>query len=163
MSVGLHVIISLLPSTCFPCNWCNAHYELKEEEEEEDEEEKEEENNKYKPSFYLLKDPESGIISSVQNCLSLFSCCCIKCRFFSPPQTLLPPPPPFSNIWFLSVFIFLVKVKLSQDFLSYQNSCKPFDSTCPISNPEPPFCPWEGCPGSCSSPEPSPSEVTVLI
>ena len=32
MSVGLRVTMSPLPSTCFPCNRRDAHYELKEEE-----------------------------------------------------------------------------------------------------------------------------------
>lgn len=97
------------------------------------EEEEEEENNENRPSFYLLlRDPDSGIRSLIQNCLSLFSCCCTKWRFFSPaPSNSTASLPLYKNIWFLFIFIFLVKIRWSQDGLSCENSCILFGSVFP--------------------------------
>jgi len=146
LSVVLRVI-SPLSSTCFPCARCSIPNELEEEEEK----------RRTGLLFYLiLKDPDSGISSWSQNCLSLFSCCCKKCRcFFLFPSNSTAFYSLYRNIWFLSIFIFLVEIKCSQDVLNSENSHRLFGSVCSISSSGASLLSSAGLPGKLQLLKPS--------
>lgn len=104
--------------------------------------------------YLLLEDPDSRIISSLQNCFSLFSRRHTKCRC-SPRLKLCLFPPLYRNSWFLSIFMLLVKVKLSQYLLGFPASCRPLDSPCSVgpSSPLLVAC-WPARKRAAAGPEP---------
>lgn len=125
VSVGLHALISRLLSTRFPCTWCPARYELRRR--------RRRKIMRTGLLFIFFWEIQTLGLEAWSKIAYLFLAAAVpNGDFFSlPPSNSTASLPLYKNIWFLFIFIFLVKIRWSQDGLSCENSCILFGSVFP--------------------------------